>query len=156
MSGVGELTRVVDDAGTGVVELRDQVQGAGGAAAVDAVALHVVLLEVRIVQQVRRQIRIEGRARDREERIAAVGLDGLRLALLPYHGHLIVAGHEEEAGPLGGERKQELLVEDGLRHERLVEQRPGHRHDLILRDLLVPVGVVLADPTGRTLDRPNA
>ncbi len=54
---------------------------------------------------------------------------------------------------LGRERQQELRVEDGLRHLRLVEQRARRGLDFVLLDGAVAVDVAELPPTHRPLDR---
>ena len=69
-----------------------------------------------------------------EVRIAAPGLHRLSGARPPDDGDTAISREEEEVRLLGREREQELVVEHALRHERLVEERPGERGDLVLSD----------------------
>ena len=137
---VGDDVRVAP-----VVELGHQLQRARGAATVNAVALHVEVAEVRVVQ---RRASIGG---DREERIAGA----LRATLRPHHRDLIIARHQVEIGRLRRRREQEAFVEHRLRHHGLGKERAGRGDHLGLADLAVGIRVGRGHPPGDLIDQPD-
>ena len=144
-----DLAREVVHLGAGVVELGHQRELARvvDAAAVDPVALDVVLPVVRVVEHVR----LERRARVAGDHVVRVALD-LGGRRLPDDGDLVVARDQVEVRRGRREREEEPVVEDDLRRERLVEQRARDGAELALLHRVAAVDVGVAVETGERVD----